>query len=83
MEDKMTFTTKIDRCGRFVIPAKIIKTLSWDKGIIAIGEVVDNTVVIRSLGNQMYCPTCNKQYSSLYKYCPMCGDALQEYKNEQ
>lgn len=83
MEDKMTFTTKIDKCGRFVIPAKIIKTLSWDKGIVALGEVVDNTVVIRSLGNQMNCSKCNKQYSSQYSYCPICGNKLEQVKHEE
>ena len=77
--EKEAFQTTIDKSGRFVIPSRVLKTLSWDKGIVAIGEVVDDTVVIRSIGNQMICKKCNKKYSSQYKYCPICGELLSEY----
>lgn len=76
MEDKMTFTTTIDKSGRFVIPRKVLKTLSWDSGVLAFGEINDNSIVIKSLGEQTKCDKCNKIYNSQYNYCPICGKAL-------
>ena len=78
MEERETFTTKIDNCGRFVIPTRLIKSLGWEKGIIAIGEKIDDTIVIRSLGKQMHCHKCNKLYSSQFNFCPTCGNKLEE-----
>lgn len=73
MEDKLSFTTKIDSCGRFVIPAKVIKSLNWEKGIIAQGEVINDTIVIKSLGERRHCTFCNKDFSQNYNFCPICG----------
>lgn len=80
MEDKIVFTTIIDRCGRFVIPSKVLKNLSWTKGISVSGEVVDNSVIIKSLGNQKICKKCNLKYGSNYKYCPICGGLLEDHE---
>jgi len=76
MEEKVTFTTSIDKCGRFVIPTKVLKTLSWDKGILAFGEVNEDYIIIKSLGEQVKCNKCNKKYNSQYNYCPICGEVL-------
>lgn len=75
----------LDYLSRVRIPSQFIKQLGWSEPNrdtkttqkVCL-ELKDDKIIITNSTTTNKCPKCNKEFTSTYKFCPYCGEKINE-----
>lgn len=74
---------KLDVLGRVCLPKNMRDNLGWGVNSSVYIDQVEDKIVITKDAPIMTCPVCSQVFSSSYKFCPYCGQYLNEKTKEK